>query len=674
MLLTSVGIAFVLPFFGQNVAAIQVWDSLDDIPTAVPSDCRNALTYNMTCANSLVTAQDAANGAALVGVAAKTYCTKECHDSLQTFQESILSACGKKEYQLYKNSTTTQSPAVVADGLVWAYSLMCIQDASGYCLADLYNRTKAPCSDCTLKYGSIMMSSDYGRNKFPPAAFSSLLSSCSVPASSYPYTYTPLPTATTMVSTPTGATSTTATPTCTGHTYISIEGDTCKSISKANSVSTDQLIKVNKLDYSCSMLISGTPLCIQDTCTVFTVQQNQTCNDIIKAQSFGLVQLIGWNPPPGGGEFSLPDSTNKTSAGLPSSLITSWVPGTPVTTMDNITTSWYSPIIDPNYTPSIPTFTPNATLSSLLAERTKYCWITAEDENNGFIPEDDLSDNCYSLYESYCDLGPTDPVPSPSPSAIPTSCTPTSSSASTTDSSPATTTTSGIATPTPTQPNMTKDCTKFHKVVDGDNCATISKEYGISQADFLTWNPDVGADCKNLWLDNYVCVGSTPTSTSGTPPPTSTSPGVVTPTPTQPNMTKGCTKFHMVVDGDNCATISREYGISRADFLTWNPDVGTNCTNLWLDNYVCVEASPSSNPSPTTTLSPSPTSEATPTPTLPKMVDGCIQFHKVEDGDICASIATQYGISQADFLAWNPYVGDGCKNLWLGYYVCVGKQ
>ncbi|KAI3135390.1 hypothetical protein CBS147325_7703 [Penicillium roqueforti] len=192
----------------------------------------------MTYANSLITAQDAANRAALVRVAAKTYCTKECHDSLQTFQESILSAYGKKEYQLYKNSTTTQSPAVVAD--------------------------------------------------------------------------------------------------------------------------------------------------------------------------------------------------------------------------------------------------------SLLAKRTKYYWITAEDENNGFIPEDDLSDNCYSLYKSYCDLGPTDPVPSPSPSAIPTSCTPTSSSASTTDSSPATTTTSSIATPTPTQPNITKDYTKFHKVVNSDNCATISKEYGISQADFLT--------------------------------------------------------------------------------------------------------------------------------------------------------------------------------------------
>ncbi|SPB45014.1 unnamed protein product [Aspergillus niger] len=630
MLLSSVGIAFVLPFLGQNVAAIQVWDSPDDIPTAVPSDCRNALTYNMTCANSLVTAQDAANGAALVGVAAKTYCTKECHDSLQTFQESILSACGKKEYQLYKNSTTTQSPAVVADGLVWAYSLMCIQDARLLVIAFVLQRS-------------------------------------SLELSIYLHAFA-------------------------NGNHDGIHANK-RNIDHRHSDFTDQLIKVNKLDYSCSTLASGMPLCIQDTCTVFTVQQNQTCNDIVKGQSFGLVQLIGWNPTihqncdnlesmvgrsicissPGGGEFSIPNGTNKTSTGLASSLITSWVPGTPVTTMDNITTSWYSPIIDPNYTPSIPTFTPNATLSSLLAERTKYCWITAEDDNNGFIPEDDLSDNCYSLYESYCDLGPTDPIPSPSPSAIPTSCTPTSSSASTTNSSPATTTTSGIATPTPTQPNVTNHCTKFHKVVDRDTCATISKQYGISQADFLAWNPDVGDGCKSLWLDYYVCVGSRSTSTSGTPPPTPTSSGVVTPTPTQPNMTKDCTKFHKVIDGDNCATISKKYGISQADFLTWNPDVGADCKNLWLDNYVCVEASPSSSPSPTTTPSPSPTSEATPTPTLPNMVDGCTQFHKIEDGDICASIAKQYGISQADFLAWNPYVGGGCKNLWLGYYVCVGK-
>lgn len=114
---------------GQEAAAIQIWDHPDKIPASVPADCRDVLGYNITCANFLVTAQDAASGAALMGEAAKSYCTKECHDSLQTFQENILASCGKKEYRLYQNSTTMQSPAVVANGLVWAYDLMCIQDS-----------------------------------------------------------------------------------------------------------------------------------------------------------------------------------------------------------------------------------------------------------------------------------------------------------------------------------------------------------------------------------------------------------------------------------------------------------------------------------------------------------------------------------------------------------------
>lgn len=102
---------------------------MDEISTAVPADCRNALTYNITSANSLVTAQYAINGAALVGVAATVYCTQECHDSLQTFQQKIRSGCGTSKYTLYVNSTTKQSPAVLADGLAWAYDLSCIQDS-----------------------------------------------------------------------------------------------------------------------------------------------------------------------------------------------------------------------------------------------------------------------------------------------------------------------------------------------------------------------------------------------------------------------------------------------------------------------------------------------------------------------------------------------------------------
>lgn len=61
-------------------------------------------------------------------------------------------------------------------------------------------------------------------------------------------------------------------------------------------MATDCLIEVNHLDYSCSSLTPGTSLCIKDTCTVYTVNANETCQDIVRGQTFGLVQLIGWNP------------------------------------------------------------------------------------------------------------------------------------------------------------------------------------------------------------------------------------------------------------------------------------------------------------------------------------------------------------------------------------------
>lgn len=140
------------------------------------------------------------------------------------------------------------------------------------------------------------MNSDYERHQFPPAAYSSLLSSCGVPASSYPYSYSALPTATPTSSGPAGSTSAIPTPTCQGKISVSQQGDTCETISQANSISTDRLIEVNHLDYSCSLLTPGTPLCIESTYTIYTIKANEACKDIVRGQSFGLVQLIGWNP------------------------------------------------------------------------------------------------------------------------------------------------------------------------------------------------------------------------------------------------------------------------------------------------------------------------------------------------------------------------------------------
>lgn len=84
----------------------------------------------------------------------------------------------------------TKIPRISQNSDLFFFSLLLKLYSTGFCLPALYNGTKAACSDCSYKYGAAMLSSDYGRTKLQPKAFSSLLSSCSVPATKYPYTYT----------------------------------------------------------------------------------------------------------------------------------------------------------------------------------------------------------------------------------------------------------------------------------------------------------------------------------------------------------------------------------------------------------------------------------------------------------------------------------------------------
>lgn len=56
-------------------------------------------------------------------------------------------------------------------------------------------------------------------------------------------------------------------------------------------------------------------------------------------------------------------------------------------------------------------------------------------------------------------------------------------------------------------PEMINACKKFHYVRRGQYCDSIAAENGITTADFISWNPKVGSDCRGLWLDVNVCVG-----------------------------------------------------------------------------------------------------------------------------------------------------------------------
>ncbi|KAK8091448.1 LysM domain-containing protein [Apiospora hydei] len=188
----------------------------------------------------------------------------------------------------------------------------------------------------------------------------------------------------------------------------------------------------------------------------------------------------------------------------------------------------------------------------------------------------------------------------------------------------------------------------------GDTCGAIASDAGISIDDFYAWNPAVKTDCSLLFLDFYVCIGtttSTPTNTGTSMATTTTTTagnGISTPTPTQAGMAGNCDAFYLVQSGDNCAAIASSHGISLPDLYAWNPAIGSGCEALWGNGV------------------------ATPTPTQAGMTDNCRAFHLVASGDNCGDIASAAHVSLSDFYAWNPSVGSDCASLWLGYYVCIG--
>jgi len=225
---------------------------------------------------------------------------------------------------------------------------------------------------------------------------------------------------------------------------------------------------------------------------------------------------------------------------------------------------------------------------------------------------------------------------------------------------------------------MTTSCNKFYYVKSGDLCGDIASKNGISLADLYAWNPAVGDNCKSMWANAYLCVGTVngppPTKTTSKPPSAATpTNGIVTPSPVQDGMTRNCNKFYYVKGGDGCGAIASAQRISLDDFYKWNPgvSVGDKCKTLWADVYVCVGVIGSSPQPSMTTSTRNPNGVATPSPVQDGIAKNCKTFHYVVSGDTCYDIAKAAGVSLNLFYSWNPGVGSTCKTLQLKTYVCT---
>ncbi|KAF3930559.1 Autolysin [Dactylella cylindrospora] len=240
----------------------------------------------------------------------------------------------------------------------------------------------------------------------------------------------------------------------------------------------------------------------------------------------------------------------------------------------------------------------------------------------------------------------------------------------------ATTTKTTVGPPGPTQTGQSNLCDRWDLVSAGDSCGTFAAKYtGLTTALLYSWNPAIKSDCSNLWVGTYLCTrikGWKPTTTSK--PATTTSKGIATPTPTQPQMVAGCNKWYLVKAGENCATITSKTGATQAQLLSWNPSIKSDCSGLWSNVYVCVgttKVTVTTKPPTTTKKTTTGNGITTPTPFQAGITKNCKRFKLVESGDTCANIASKNGITQAQFVSWNPAVRKDCSGLWAKYWVCV---
>ncbi|KZF20250.1 carbohydrate-binding module family 50 protein [Xylona heveae TC161] len=218
-------------------------------------------------------------------------------------------------------------------------------------------------------------------------------------------------------------------------------------------------------------------------------------------------------------------------------------------------------------------------------------------------------------------------------------------------------------------------CTTY-LVQSGDTCDGIANKTSTTFQQLVAWNPAIGSYCTNLLSGQNICV-SPPggvqnlTTIAGA---TSTNSGIYAstttsrPSPVASGTTLYCGKYYMAQLGDTCQLVSLNQTISLSLFEEINPDINAACSNLELGVYYCVQPTQNWNATVTSTITTAPTT--TPTGTTAD----CFQYYVIQSGDYCAKIESQFAISMAQLMYWNPSLKSDCSNLALGEAYCVNGE
>jgi len=141
-------------------------------------------------------------------------------------------------------------------------------------------------------------------------------------------------------------------------------------------------------------------------------------------------------------------------------------------------------------------------------------------------------------------------------------------------------------------------------------------------------------------------------------------PGVI---PYATDTIKSCAIVVPANDFETCDSIAKIWDLSAKQFLTYNPSVGADCSNLKIAQQYCVQV----NAEPKEYLKPiPPKGKPAPGPTA-GVIPSCDSYYKVYPEDTCDNLSKFYRMSKEALLSMNPGLGADCSKLKVDNYICT---
>ncbi|THH17969.1 hypothetical protein EUX98_g9033 [Antrodiella citrinella] len=138
------------------------------------------------------------------------------------------------------------------------------------------------------------------------------------------------------------------------------------------------------------------------------------------------------------------------------------------------------------------------------------------------------------------------------------------------------------------------DCARSYTVKTGDYCDLISAQNNASTYQLaVTNNPSINSDCSNLQPGQSICLGF---------------------------VGQDCTTTYVVQGGDTCEGVYTAHGVNATLFQHNNPQLDSQCDNLYIGEVVCVSNGAAVPPLPSGAPMPAATVPAGATPATPPAI------------------------------------------------------